>query len=462
MEAKMIAKTALKIAARMSDKNLIRTTKFIEKLSKGETKDKVKFLREAFEEGHPQLKLIQRLFKDSNPVCRKKVIDNLLYNSLIKGLKMRRKEFEKDGMQTPPVVLISPTMRCNLKCTGCYAMEYKKEDELSYEDIDKIIRECKAFGTHFFTFLGGEPFMRKEDILKLMEKHDECYFQIYTNCWLVDEDLIKKLAKLGNGFIITSIEGFEEETDARRGKGTYKHIIRTLDLLQEYGIPHGFSAVVTDKNWELLTSDKFVDLMIEKGMILGWYFLYMPIGDCPTVGMMPNPEERAEFGKKIREIRTTKDLMVLDFWNDAPLTGGCISARLYCHITSNGDVEPCIFTHFAVDNVKEVGIKGAFNSGFFKALREKQKQNCCDRGNYMLPCVLVDHPKDFREVYNKYKPRATHKGAESLVTDKKLMKDVDKYSDGLHRIYPKVWDDYLKENPWYKPSNPFDEENKGC
>ena len=63
--------------------------------------------------------------------------------------------------------------------------------------------------------------MRKKDIIRLCETHNDCYFLAFSNGTLVDEAMAKEISRVGNFTIAFSIEGYEEQNDARRGKGVY-------------------------------------------------------------------------------------------------------------------------------------------------------------------------------------------------------------------------------------------------
>ncbi len=192
-----------------------------------------------------------------------------------------------------------------------------------------------------------------------------------------------------------SIEGFEEETDERRGKGVYRKVLKAIENLQRHKVPFGYSVAVTRKNIKTVTSDKFIDMMIEKGALIVWYFLYMPIGKDPDLSLMPTPGQRLYLKERRSYIRENKPLFVIDFWNDAPYVGGCIAARQYIHITHKGDIESCIFAHFAQVNIKDTSLKKAMNCQFFKEIRKRQPYS----DNLYLPCMLIDHPEVSRELY---------------------------------------------------------------
>jgi MoaA/NifB/PqqE/SkfB family radical SAM enzyme len=209
-----------------------------------------------------------------------------------------------------------------------------------------------------------------------------------------------------------SIEGDEATTDARRGAGTYRKLLGTMELLRKHGVLFGYSSTVTRHNWQTLLSDEFVDPLVERGAAISWHFLYMPVGGAPDMSLMPTPEQRNEFRLGIQRLRNTKAMLPVDFWGDAPWVGGCIAGKHYLHINNEGWVEPCIFTHFATDNIAETSLAAAFNSPYFREIRARQPFN----HNLLMPCMLIDNPEQSREIMAACGACPTHAGAESLVT----------------------------------------------
>lgn len=429
-------KKAFRVLSKVSDKNIIRLANLIEQLTPKNHKRKVRFIRNLYEKKHPALVLTKRALFNVNKNCQEKILENLILTGFLENQKKRDKSRD-EGSAPLFTLLISPTMRCNLRCKGCYAQNYKKEDDLSFELLDRIIKEAKEMGVAFFTILGGEPFIR-EDLFDIYKKHSDAYFQVYTNGTLIDGKIAQKLVEAGNVIPQISIEGFEKETDYRRGKGTYKKIIRAMDILKENGAPFGYSVCVTRKNAEVVTSDEFVDFMIEKGALIGWYFLYMPVCGDKNTELMPTPKQRNNQRLRRDYIRATKPIFIIDFWNDAPYVNGCIAGKFYSHITNFGDVEPCIFTHFAQVNIKNTSLKEAMKCQFFKEIRKRQPFS----PNLLMPCMLIDHPKVIRELCQICKPYPTHPGAKTLTED--LKDDLDKYSLGVHQIYDKIWEETNK------------------
>jgi len=426
-------RTAICDLGKLSDKNLLRVMGTLEKFSPN-YKNHIQSITKLINENHPGKELINKVLKETNKNCRNKLIENLILREVLLNRKIRE-EIKDEGSYSPATVLISPTMRCNLKCTGCYAGNYTREDDLELNTLERIVSEAEDMGCAFFTILGGEPFIY-QNLFKIFEKYNKNYFQVFTNGTLINKDITKKLLDVGNVMPMVSIEGFRERTDERRGRGVYNKLMEIMNFLKEDKIPFGFSTTVTNKNAGEVTSNKFIDSMIENGAYVGWFFLYMPIGRNPDLSSMPTPKQRLMMLDRITNLRQTKPIFLIDFWNDAPYVGGCIAAKDYIHITSKGDVEPCIFTHFAMDNVKDKPLREVMDSKYFREIRKRQPYN----ENLYLPCMWIDNPEVSRELYETLKIHPTHQGAEEILINKHLKRGIDKYSKEVKQIYEEVWE----------------------
>jgi MoaA/NifB/PqqE/SkfB family radical SAM enzyme len=293
-------------------------------------------------------------------------------------------------------------------------------------------------GIHLVLMTGGEPFLRK-DLFDLFKKHEDTIFQIYTNGTLIDEKMVERFVALGNVVPAISLEGLEEETDKRRGKGQFARVSRVMDWLKEAGIFFAISTTQTSKNTDVLTSDEFVDFLIEKGCILLWNFHYIPIGRAPDLGLMTTPEQRNRIRERFAYFRATKPILMVDFWNDGCLTQGCIAGgRKYFHVNARGDVEPCVFCHFASDNVKEKSLIEALNSPLFREIRSRQPFS----ENYFRNCPLIDHPEQGKEIALKFARYFTHEGAEEFF--KGLSPDIDAYSKAYGEIAEAAWKERME------------------
>ena len=443
--------TAFSLLANASKETLIRLTYLAEKIPQKESyQEKIRWIRTLFQTDHPGLAIARRVLNETHPHHRKKIISNFIVNQLLVGTN-RRKAFETEkGFYPPDAMLISPTMRCNLHCYGCYSAEYSTEEDLPFEVMDRLVRECKEMGIHLVIMTGGEPFLRK-DLFDLFKKHEDTTFQIYTNGTLIDEKMVERFVELGNVVPAISLEGLKEETDGRRGKGQFDRVSKVMDWLRNAGIFFAVSTTHTSQNTDVLTSDAFVDFLVEKGCILLWNFHYLPIGRSPDLSLMATPDQRARMRERLIDFRATKPMLFVDFWNDGCLTHGCIAAgRKYFHVNARGDVEPCVFCHFASDNIKEKSLAEALNSPLFREIRSRQPYS----ENLFLPCLLIDHPQKGREFALQHAKYFTHEGAECLFTD--FAQAIDAYAEAYRKIAETAW----KEKMENRGSQPLSAEKK--
>ena len=169
-----------------------------------------------------------KIFQEVDKKQIKKVAYNFFMNASVLGWQTQQKYREEYNCNIPWAILLDPTSACNLKCTGCWAAEYGYKQNLSYDEIDSIITQGKELGTYMYIYTGGEPLVRKDDLIKLCEKHNDCVFLSFTNATLIDEDFVDEMQRVGNFIPAISLEGFEEATDGRRGEGVYKKVIKAM------------------------------------------------------------------------------------------------------------------------------------------------------------------------------------------------------------------------------------------
>ncbi len=433
--------TALSLLASASKENLIRLSYLAERIPQKESyREKIRWIRTLFQTDHPALTIARRLLSETHPYHRKKIITNFIINQLLVGTN-RRRAFELErGFKPPNAMLISPTMRCNLNCFGCYSGSYSTREELPFDVMDRLVRECNEMGIYLVILTGGEPFIRR-DLFDLFEKHPDTIFQVYTNGTLIDETMVKRFVALGNVVPAISLEGMREETDRRRGAGHFERMVRVMDHLKRAGIFFAISTTQTKLNTETIGSDPFIDFLVEKGCIFLWNFHYIPIGRDADLSLMATPEQRAWIRERFAYFRATKPLLMVDFWNDGCLTEGCIAGgRKYFHVNARGDLEPCVFCHFAYDNVKETPLMEALNSPLFQEIRSRQPFS----ENLFINCPLIDHPEHGREFALKFARYFTHEGAEGFFTE--LAPAIEAYSKTYREMAEAAWKERMARN----------------
>ena len=320
------------------------------------------------------------------------------------GSAVQEDTARREDCNVPWAILLDPTSACNLRCTGCWAAEYGNRLNLTLDEMDSIVRQGKELGTYMYIFTGGEPLVRKADILALCERHPDCEFLSFTNGTLIDEQFCEEMLRVKNFVPALSVEGFETATDGRRGGGTYQKVVRAMKLLKSHGLPFGISTCYTGANFEDVTSEAYFDQMIDWGALFVWYFHYMPVGKGAVPALLPTPEQRAEVYRRIRAYRETKAIFSMDFQNDAEYVGGCIAGgRRYLHISAAGDVEPCVFIHYSNVNIRSCTLLEALKSPLFMAYHRNQPFN----DNMLRPCPMLENPEKLRAMVRESGARST-------------------------------------------------------
>ena len=241
------------------EENIPKILNWVEKLAKNEKHKKaVHYFKEMTVDPDNNIsRFIKRVLEELHPKVRTKFFINYIVQEGLFGWSHIESMKEKHHCNIPWAILMDPTSACNLKCTGCWALEYAKTDNLDYETLDRIINEGKELGIYFYLYSGGEPLLRKIDLIRLAEKHNDCLFLAFTNAALVDEALCQEMARVGNLLLAISVEGFEKETDMRRGKGTFKKIMQAMNLLKEHSLGFGFSTCYHSKYFTLRLGGNF-------------------------------------------------------------------------------------------------------------------------------------------------------------------------------------------------------------
>ena len=400
---------ALKHVNKDREKGLLQLTDLAQKYMgdtfQKETYDKI---REMIQDPDQKwMQYVNRLLDEVHPNVAKMTALNLGYEAAFRGTKTIREMRKKYNCNIPWLILMDPTSACNLHCTGCWAAEYGHKLNLSFEDMDSIVTQGKELGIYFYMFTGGEPLVRKADIIRLCEKHHDCEFHAFTNGTLVDEKLCEEMQRVGNLSLSLSLEGFSEVNDLRRGEGVFARVMHAMDLLKEYGLIFGTSICYTRNNVEVVTSDEFLDMIIEKGCRFTWYFHLMPVGNNAAPELMPTKEQREYMYRRVREIRGFtggKQIFAMDFQNDGEFVGGCIAGgRNYFHINANGDAEPCVFIHYSSANIHENTLLECLRQPLFMAYRDRQPFN----ENHLRPCPMLENPEILQQMVHETGAKST-------------------------------------------------------
>ncbi|AZO94977.1 radical SAM protein [Halocella sp. SP3-1] len=433
--ADLAVKQVLKYIEKSPEENFLHILDIAEKLVKRDNhKQAVQAMRENYE-GNPVIKQYIKKLSDIAPAYRDGLLMNFFVNAVILGIPYQYELSEELGTAVPWTILIDPTSACNLNCNGCWAGKYNKKDTLEFEVVDRVIVEAKKLGIYFIVLSGGEPTLYPY-LFDIFRKHDDVGFMMYTNGTLIDDEFADKILEVGNVTPAISLEGFKNQTDQRRGEGTFAKIMDAMDRLSARGIIFGASVTATRDNVDTLFGDEFIDLMIEKGAIYMWSFHYIPIGRNPDFNLMLKPEQRYNLADRVTDLRNNKPLFVMDFWNDGTFSQGCIAGgRRYFHINAKGEAEPCAFAHFSVDNVKEKSLKEILHNPLFKAYQKRQPFSA----NLMCPCPIIDNPQALRDIVEESSALPTHEGVREIFAAENAER-LDLISNEWHCISQKIHD----------------------
>ena len=337
------------------------------------------------------------------------------YNLGWKGMKAvaRHKKRLKRGELYPAFMMISVTDNCNLNCQGCWVTINNQSKGMDVETLENIIVSSKKKGSYFFGLLGGEPLMYP-NLMDVIERHPDCYFQMFTNGTLLTDEVAQRLRKLGNVSPLISVEGLQDVSDIRRGaKNVYGRTMTGIEVATKNKLFTGVAASICKSNFKDLVNEEFVNSCIQKGIHYLWFYIYRPVGERPTTELALSEEEILELRQFMVDIRVKAPLMIIDtYWDEKgkALCPGAIG--LSHHINPYGDIEFCPPIQFAGENVGNgADIANIIeNSEYIGDLRKGITQRT-------QGCILLDDPGHLHKMLkdvNAYDSSKRNKAYEEL------------------------------------------------
>jgi radical SAM protein with 4Fe4S-binding SPASM domain len=265
-------------------------------------------------------------------------------------------------------VVLNPTHRCNYACAHCYTDGGQPlHNELSVDEMISILKDISPFmHAKILGFLGGEPLLRKQDVLTVAEywiQKEKGSASVSTNGSLLDVDFAQKAAALTLAVQI-SMDGSQPHTcDAVRGKGSFAKAVAGASLCVKSGAPTWLCMVYHTGNIHEL--EDFIALGIDLG-VSGVRFIpynYLGRGSSSTlVKVMPY-----HMVKAVHTILRTHpewgDFIDQSFFGNISVIVRSAPRYVYCGsglstllVESNGDLYPCInlkYPEFNVGNLRE-------------------------------------------------------------------------------------------------------------
>jgi len=303
-----------------------------------------------------------------------------------------RQRYEREGLLVPPVIIASITSRCNLACAGCYmhGRHDAPQSEMTPETLAGVVGEAARLGVSVIVLAGGEPLVRKDEILALAGAHPEVLFPVFSNGLLIDAAAAAELAACKNIVPLVSFEGFCDETDARRGSGVYDRLLAVLGRLREHRVFFGCSVTVSRENFSRVTDEAFVRSLHARGARVFTFVEYVPM-EPGTENLVLTPCQKNDLPNVCTELSGKFPALFISFPGDEDQYGGCLAAgRGFVHISPSGNLEPCPAAPYSDENLAAVPLETALRSRLLSRIRERPEiltetsGGCALRANRIL------------------------------------------------------------------------------
>jgi MoaA/NifB/PqqE/SkfB family radical SAM enzyme len=314
------------------------------------------------------------------------------YLYAFKGMKAvwAYKQRLKKGELFPPFMFVALTNTCNLRCQGCWVEKEGDGHFLPTDDLAKMVEEGKKRNAHYYTLLGGEPFMHK-GIWEVFRRHKDCYFQVITNGMFFTPRNVERLKRAGNVTPLISIDGLAENNDMRRGEGVFAKIEEGLQRLKKAKLLFGVATTTTGKNMDEVMTDAYLQRWIDRGAMYIWYYIYRPVGEHPHPEYCMSREQIIEMRRRLLALRRRQPILIIDTYWTASGEAFCPAATgLGFHIGPQGSIEICPPLSFAVERIQDNGgdvFKTINSSQFLRGFQQFVKERT--KG-----CVILEHPQE--------------------------------------------------------------------
>ncbi len=287
------------------------------------------------------------------------------------------------------------TFRCMCKCAHCGSAAYRAnaQDELSLDEIKRIIAELRQNGANSINFFGGEPLIRK-DLLEMVRytKNFGMGTAIDTNGYLLDREMAFKLAEAGMDMVHVSIDSADPaKHDEMRGvSGLHERAVNAIKFCHEAGMTVRIGAYVDRERLENGEFARLIELARELNAPLRILTPVLTGRWQDADDMKLTPEEKQKF-RSMLEPGVAYWEQELCNSSDADFVCACL-VKDYIYITAYGEVAPCVYIPVTFGNVckesLDVILKRMWDSDLFKI---KVCNEC------------LSNTRAFREKYVNYK-----------------------------------------------------------
>ena len=377
------------------------------------------------------LKMAKRMLLETN----KRLLWKLFWNMGVKGTRsvFKHRSRMKKGQFFPPFLYVSIINSCNLRCQGCWVDVSSKQQTIDVAAMNKLITEAKAAGNVFFGIVGGEPFMHPE-LFEILEGHPDCYFQVFTNGQFITEEKAQRLFKMGNVTPLISVEGNEIISDQRRGRSdVYNKTLAGIENCLKANVMTGVCTSLAKSNIDHLLTEKWVDRLIEMGVLYTWFHVYRPMGPDATPELCLTPEQQRKARQFVVDMRAKKPIIIIDAYYDGDGKALCPAANgISHHINPWGDIEPCPIVQFSKESIHssaddDRSLFDKFTQSEYLADFRTLAQETT-RG-----CIVLERPELLQQVVEKHSAKDSTARGTAMQELKNMIPRTSQYHPG-HEI----------------------------
>ena len=385
----------------------------------------------------------------------KRLLWKLVWNMGIKGIRsvQKHKKRLKKGEFFPPYLYISIINSCNLRCQGCWVDVDHKQQKIDVPAMNRMIDTAKKMGNSFFGLLGGEPFMHKE-LFDVLEAHPDAYFQVFTNGHFITDEVAKRLRKCGNVTALISVEGSEIVSDTRRGKeGVYSATMKGLENCLNNKVMTGVCTSLCQSNYDELLTEKWVDRLVEMGVLYTWFHIYRPVGPDSNPDLALTPQQQRVARQFVVDMRCKKPIIFIDAYYDADGHALCPAATGFTHhVNPWGDIEPCPIIQFAKESIHdERPLDQVFNeSDYLHDFRKTAAQHT--RG-----CIVLERPDLIEALADRHGAKDSTARKKALAELQAASAHSSQYAPASEPIPEKSWAYRLAKKFAYHDYGVYDE-----
>ena len=385
-----------------------------------------------------------RMVRETDP----RVLRTFAWNFGVKGVRsvQRFKARLARGEHFPPFLYISVINSCNLRCQGCWVKVDGPRHFIDADRMDRLITAAKRRGNSFFGLLGGEPFMHPQ-LLEILARHRDCYFQIFTNGHLITDEVARELRRLANATPLISIEGPTEVSDVRRGRsGVLARTLAGLEACRRHRLIVGVATSVCRSNIDELVTEAWLRHLIARGVHYVWYHTYRPVGAHASPELALTPEEVLRVRRFVVSMRARLPLALVDaYWDDRGEALCPMATGISHHVNPWGDIEPCPIIQFATDSIDDGrDVFDVLNgSAFIRDVRETAARTT--RG-----CIVLERPDLVRELVARHGARdTTHRQAGAGLQELAAMQARSSQHQPGHEVPEEHWMYRFAKRHWF-------------